>query len=274
MNDACFLAPIHKAKFDFGLDLIKSYNTHFDDDHIYLVFSSHEERREFAIIDEGLKYRTFIMPDQFNHQHSPTTLKKYFGLEHVFNSTNFKYIGCIDVDTLFFKFKDYDKLFYNYYQRGVIYGGDYKNTVHADWFIGTIVTSGFKFFKEEEVNNLVKAIGYVYFWFNDIPVYEKKHFLDFLDHINLAQNKNNFTWYDFDFIIYAYYLIIKGIWRVLPIKVDGKDLKNLMIEEQWNIPEDIFEAAYVETEPMWIYKKIREDLMKNTFMLVHVDRKI
>ena len=40
MNKSCFLAPIHDAKFKYGGDFVKSYNDIFNDDNIFLVFSS------------------------------------------------------------------------------------------------------------------------------------------------------------------------------------------------------------------------------------------
>ena len=44
------------------------------------------------------------------------------------------------------------------------------------------------------------------------------------------------------------------------------------LEIQKKISPDDFRLEYIKMNPMWIYKKIADYDMKNTFMMVHVDR--
>ena len=55
MRNACFIVPIHFPKFNYGLELIRSYNKYFNDDHLYFVFSSQEDAEHFANLDKDIK---------------------------------------------------------------------------------------------------------------------------------------------------------------------------------------------------------------------------
>lgn len=266
MKDSCFLAPIHRPKFEYGIQLIRSYNEHFDDDHIFLVFSSIDEQVEFARISHGLQYQSVVCDQHIGN--SPTTQKKFFGLQHIYSTTSFEYVAAIDVDTLFFKNVDYSELFNSYYQRGILYGNDY------DFSPRPMIESPFKFFNLYDQGRLHELTNRrtTYFWFNDIPVFKRNYFLDFIKYSNYNNRISELSWFDFDFIVYAYYLLIRDAFKILPIVVDGAKLNNIFIEDQKIIPKDVFEKAFDLTRPMWVNSDVRNDLMTQTFMYVHVDR--
>lgn len=204
MKDSCFLAPIHRPKFDYGVQLIRSYNEYFDDDHFFLVFSSNDEQDEFAAISQGLRYRSIVCDQLIGN--SPTTQKKFFGLQHIYKTTNFEYVAAVDVDTLFFKTVNYSELFKAYYERGILYGNDY------DFSPRPMVESPFKFFNFYDQGRLHEITKHrtIYFWFNDIPVFKRNYFLDFIEYSNYNTRIHELSWFDFDFIIYAYYLLIRN----------------------------------------------------------------
>ena len=266
MKDACFVAPIHYQKFNFGLDFVKSYNHFYNDDHIYLVFSDQEEYDHFKVIAEGLRYRSLICPPLASQ--SPTTEKKFYGLQQIYATTDFINVAAVDIDTTFFRTIDYAFLFGEYYKRGIIYGNDYE---YLPW---PIVESPLKFFNEQDQKIIFdKTGGYrAYFWFNDVPVYNREHFLNFCQYINYDQRQHELKWIDFDFIIYAYYLLIKDLFRIEPFLVNGLPLNAIFIENQPLIPEEIFQVLFYQARPMWIRKEIEPRYMPNTFMKVHVDR--
>jgi hypothetical protein len=175
----------------------------------------------------------------------------------------------VDVDTAFFKTVDYSQMFEEYNKRGTLWGNPYD-------FCPTPMAAGpLRFFNEEDQKKLIEITHNcrAYFWFNDIPVYNRRYFLDFLKYINYAQRVKEFTWNDFDFIIYGYYLLLKGYFILKPFEVEpGVYLNNIFIEDQYIIDHTTFSKLYGICRPMWIKKDIEPELMTQTFMYLHLDR--
>ena len=297
MNKACFLAPIHPPKFNYGLELVKSYNTYYDDDHIYLIFSSQEDSNLFQQLANGLNYCSIITPwiysalppsdEKFNNlkllfentsfrfekshslfSGSYTTEKKFHGLKWLFENTEFENVGVIDVDSIFTKTVDYEQLFKLWYERGVIYSSKF------DYAPFPIIMSPLRFFNDTErlkIQELTQNFS-VYFWFYDIPVFNKTHFTNFMDYIKFPEISKDLVWLDFDFIFYAYYLIIKDIVKLDILKLNENYFNYNFIEGQLSIPEEEFKQVFKTYYPMWIIKDLEPELMNQTFMNVHVDR--
>ena len=176
----------------------------------------------------------------------------------------------IDADSIFFRHVDYDEMFTNYLNNGKIYG----HTVIKSDTIHKINSDCLRFFPKgdyEKVQNLTRDFT-VYFWFNDIPILEKQSFMEFWDYIDLNNNFQKLETHDFDWLVYAYYLLLKGYMQleISPMHIPSDN--GSLIELQRRIPPDIFIKEYTMINPMWIQIKIDEQYMKNTFMLVHTDR--
>jgi hypothetical protein len=266
MKDACILAPIHPPKFDDGLHFVRTYNELYDDDHIYLVFTTKQESQDFAILANGLKYRS-IVTNGLRSQ-SPTTEKKYVGLKEIFNTTEFVNVGVVDIDTDFFRHIDYSALFHDYNKRGIIYGNAYQ---FSPW---PIIESPLKFFNDQDQQRLREFTEncQVYFWFNDVPVFNKQYFLELLTYIDFDNRQHELVWADFDFILYVYYLILKGLFVIQPILNNGSPLNAIFLEDQLGIDPTLFRKIFEEIQPMWIVKCIEDSSMTKTFMHLHTDR--
>lgn len=292
MNKSCFVAPIHSAKFNHGLCFIQSYNNYYEDDHIFLVFSSHEEKDQFSELANGLRYRSIVCDSTKNNPQpfSPLdsgiiTEKKYYGLNHVFSTTDFENVGVVDVDCDFFKTVDYDDLFTKYNQRKTLWGSlfhydpddeiieKFSLKVFDDYekhLFKTISVSPEKFFSDDDKEKLIELTRdfRIYFWFNDIPVYNKNYFLDFMQYINYENRSHELTWYDFDFVLYGYYLLLKcGFTYNIIVRNNVA-----MLECQHIIHPDDFSEVFNICKPMWIKKDIQPEYMEQTFMHVHLDR--
>jgi hypothetical protein len=258
VKNSCFIAPIHEPKFDYALELIKSYNTHFDDDHFFFVFSSIDEESKFRNITGNLRYRSIIYDGVINS--GIITLKKYHGLNHVFSTTDFKNVAVIDVDCQFIRNVDYDAMFQQHNDSTVLYG-------NKAVFVQQIIDSPNKFFSKDDVDVIRSVTNNLYFWFNDIPIYQKESFVEFMDYINYSDTYESIKWEDFDYIIYGYYLLLKGYAKL--IKIDFTTGLSV-IEEQDKIPSDKFVKIFNSYDPMWIKNPINN--MKNVFIILHVDR--
>jgi hypothetical protein len=267
--DSCFVCPIHKPKFHDGLKLLKSYHEYYKENNLFFVFSNQEESDQFKEIANGLEYNSII----FNPLSTKDiqTRKKFAGLLYIYKNTDFKYVATIDADTEFFKNLNYDILFKQYYKTGRLFGNYFDRYVEKNKHFVNIVESPFIFFKKEDEKKIRKKTNncQFYFWYNDIPVYEKNYFLNMIEYINYFKIQEKIDWQHFDFFLYAYYLIKEDVLKPTLI-LDAE--KGIMIEDQYEIDEELFKTMFKKTKPMWIKNDIDEDLMINTFMHVHLDR--
>jgi hypothetical protein len=131
-----------------------------------------------------------------------------------------------------------------------------------------------RFFKNEERLKIQHATeGFkFYFWFHDIPIFNKTHFINFINYINFPETAKDLVWFDFDFIVYGYYLIVNNIVKTEILKLNDIPFNHNFIEGQLTIPEEEFKQVFKTYYPMWLVKDLDSELMNQTFMNVHVDR--
>lgn len=274
MHNTCFLAPIHRKGFGFGVDYVQSYNRHYDDDHLFLIFSTKEELDDFnALVGKGARYRPILCTEPLTYS-KPISQKKLFGVRHVLQTTNFERVAVTDVDCLFVKQVDYDDLIRQRMDRKKLYVSRSHNTGIVEK-VGRAAAN--KFFMPGDVKRLEKLTnGFAdYFWFNDIPVYERKHFDSFASYINYPTTIPKLEYTTFDFILYAYYLLLQSHTTLEHITIDGKyppiQDKGSFIEAQRSFDPAFFRQAIETYRPMWLVDPIKsanEDVM----IKLHVDR--
>lgn len=267
MKKSCIIAPIHAPDFtSYGIDFISSYNHYFNDSDVFLIFSSKEESDQFKLISGDLRYGSIICDEPIGP--SPITQKKIFGLKYIFNNTDFDKVGVIDVDTVFIKHVDYDKCFEECIKNKKIYTAYSTKYPH----VNEIIKSPTKFFNEEDVKKIKQLTHEFkgYFWFNDIPVYSKKYFLDFIQYIKYEENKSKLEYGDF--IIYAYYLLVKDLASLEFLKINNEiiDLPYSFLEQQHLVNENEFEKIIQDYKPMWLKIDINPEFMENVFIRLHI----
>lgn len=270
MKKSCILAPVHPPKYNFAEKFIQSYNEHFEDTDIFLMFTTESEQNNFRELYPNLKYNSFVYEPGEIKSGSAASEKKFWGAKWLFENHNFDRIALIDVDCLFFRHVDYDELFSNYLSNKKIYG----HIVKKSQVIEDISSKCLRFFKPEDAEFIKKEMRdfNVFFWFNEIPIVERQYFKEFDDYINLNEIIPKFTKYDFEYILYAYFLMIRKYMNLdVSDYVLNKD-NGGFVEIQNKIMRTEFRVEYAKMNPMWIHKKIENYDMKNTFMLVHVDR--
>jgi len=267
MKTSCFLAPIHPAKYNHGQNFVKSYNKHFDDGHLYLVFSNKEDELSFKALDESMIFRSIIY-DGPVYTNQIVTQKKWYGLNYIFHNTDFDKVAVVDVDCLIIDNKDYDTLFDNYIKKQAIFATqDDKFSSgcangSAEWYMDNL-RNCFSSIDDEKLKDMT---GGTNFWFNELPIYYKSHFLEFLEYIQYTITDNRFN--HFDYISYAYYLLLKEYCKL--IKLPWTSHSESFIECQSKIDADMFSSIFHSYNPMWIRHPIEN--MKNVFLVLHVDR--
>lgn len=267
MNNSCICVPVHEPKFNWAKQFVESYNKHFDDDHIFLIFSNQKGCNIFKESNPTLKYQAIIFngPEYNGHRlGDPTiTLKKWYGVNQIYKTTNMKYVGVVDADSCFIANKNYSELFDAYYTNKILYGHFTKESIVAQIHQDSI--SFFNKAQYEIISNKVCKQGRVfYFWFNNIPIYERNDFAEFKTILN--SNSGILTFHTFDYIVYGYYLLLKD-------KFEMYNFDNA--HEQFSILEQSNNSSILEIiQPMWLRKKYvttNSVILKNVFMSLHLD---
>ena len=191
MKKSCFVAPIYSKKFHFAEQMVRSYNQLYDDDHLFLVFSDESEKQLFSTSYPGLKYRSIVYTDDtalLEIERNPAAQKKFFGIKYIFDNTDFDSIGMIDDDSKFFKTVDYDELFQKYLNRKTVF----TTPIPVSESVNNINRNCLRFFNpydQNKIESLTRSFN-TFFWFNDIPVFNRKDFYDFYNYVNLDRIKN------------------------------------------------------------------------------------
>lgn len=282
MNNSCIVAPIHVGRhLDRGLTFVKSYNEHFEDDHLFIVFSNEEEKNVFEEKAKDLTYRSIVCTEKLIEQRKPITQKKIFGAKWVFDNTDFDYLAMIDVDSVFTHHKNYDELFKKVVSRNIFRVSRVVNH-GVNELVGRATAS--KFFNDLDYRKISLATGdFVYYtWFNEIPIYDRKRFYDFLNYINYNNIVDKLEYTNFDYIMFFYYLIVKHDFKIVKISVDGVEAPAIQSGSFAEAPQDFDEKFYKQAlkkyKPMWVRKMpsnwapLQEDEMENIFILLHTDR--
>lgn len=269
MKDSCIVAPIYEPHFhSYGINFVKSYNEWFDDNHLFLVFSSENEQNRFKEVAANLRYQSIVCDEVLGP--SPITQKKYFGIKKIYESTAFNYVGCFDVDTLFLCHKEYDTLFKNFILRKKFFCSKITGLEHVQNII-KYPASFYNNRDQEQLKQFTDNFLY-YFWFNDIPVYERESYCSFLKYINYDQNRHRLSYETFDYILYGYYMALKHDFKFMPIVFnDAVAVHDYgFLEGQHRFDKNYFSNCFEVMNPMWIKTDIEQEKMKNVFVRLHV----
>jgi hypothetical protein len=211
MTKTCTLVPIHPPKFEFGINLLQSFSELINSK-LYFIFSNKEEYNSFKKLTskENLKFDYLIVnpPPAV----SIINYKKLFGVFYLFNTFKFDYIAVLDSESEVVKSFDSDKVYSTIFNSSTIKAnktlkGDFI-TKHNVELLG--LNSSKKIISETENLSL-------YWWFNDICIYEKNTFFEFLKFYNSHKNFNtirNSHWC-FDWFVYSLWLIEYQDWKIV-----------------------------------------------------------
>lgn len=263
---AAFIFPLHEPHFSFGNNLIASFNRYFSRRKIFVVFSNEFEKNTFSVKYGALLFESLVYPHPI--EDGIITKKKYFGIMEIIKNYSFSYIACIDAECVFFKSANLDFRFRTFYWRKTLFASLISNEPTT-----TIIKDSLKFFTQDEQDKLriILRDTKAYFWFNEIPIYHAKTFLRFNKHLNIMNRFDEITWYNFDFIIYAYYCLLHEGFKLTILNNEVNSLgKYGILESQVKIEHDKFLKSLRVIKPNWI--KEREEQYNLPFMSFHHDR--
>jgi hypothetical protein len=256
----CTLIPIHRAKFDYGLNALKSYHTHNLKEDLYFVFSNEDEYREFSN-ETTVPFLSIIMPLGMFIDNNPITKKKLFGLNYLFGK-GYDLVGVLDADILFVDSFDPRDVYADISNRKY-----FKSNISS--FGGNLIKHiATKMEIENDPNLLSQTLNYTqYWWFNDIPVYEKHLYLEFYQWLVALKNYEYIAedWWCFDYLLYSIWLIVYKDYKLQVM--DPTNLYNWgAIEDNLNSKELSFKfKSYADAYSL-------PDKLEHIKVQLHVDR--
>jgi hypothetical protein len=204
MIKSCTIIPTHPAKFKWAYLLLDSYLEFVNQPHdLYFIFTNEDEALEFKKNSNNPNsYKELILSPPLRNKKSIINIKKYFGLFSLKNE--YDYIGVFDCESKFVKKCNLDEV--------------YSDIVSKKYFKANESIAGSDIIKHiAEIlklnynKNLLKQTNYysVYWWFNEIPVYDMKYFGEFINWFYNLENINeiNNDYYCFDYLVYSIWLI-------------------------------------------------------------------
>lgn len=245
MIKTCTLVPIHPPKFLLGLELIKSFNK-FSKNDLFFAFSSDKDYYDFKSITNkfNLKFNHLIItrPSTF----SVINFKKLFGTHILFgNQYNYDYVGILDSESEIVKKFNSDVDYSIFFEQQTIKA----NKTYKGDFITKHNTEVLKLQNSQKILESTENLS-LYWWFNDICVYEKKSFIEFSKYYNSHPNLTTLqtSHWCFDWFIYSLWLVEFCEWKI--IKPAGDEFFNWGALEH-NIRNDVSLAfnSIVDSNP-------------------------
>jgi hypothetical protein len=194
----------HSPKFNWAYGLFDSYLEFVDKPHdLYFVFTNEDEALKFkSNINDLTYYNELILPAPLRDKKSIVNIKKYFGLFTLKNE--YDYIGVFDCESKFVKNCNLSEVYLD------ITSQKYFKANEAN--VGNdIIKHIAEKLKLNYNKNLLKQTNYysVYWWFNEIPVYDMKYFPEFINWFYNLENINDIMddYYFFDYLVYSIWLI-------------------------------------------------------------------
>jgi hypothetical protein len=203
-NSSCFVIPIHTPDYKYLRKISDLCKRTSSDIFIVLTSCDNKIEKKYPL----LKYIYFDRIFSGEVTNWPTQ-KKFYALNYLFVNFNYNYVIACDSEIKL------DNLFNQIMLTGIcdkiisnkkFYGGGICDSVFQE-----INISSMKFVGMDD--SLINKYCGIYFWFSQLPVYEKNTFLDFFHDQNLINRSYSFN--HFDYLLYAYWLVFKRGFEVV-----------------------------------------------------------
>jgi len=219
-TSSCILIPVYPRHYPYLVDVLQMNNAPFP---IYVCFTN---REEFDLFDKkelfiAPKYNFFFLEDlidlrryrkRFNEVGSWINVKKFVGLKHLHDTTQFDHFLVIDAEVKFLTSPelccDYEAFVKQSVDSRVIIG-TCINGKHE--VIQTINNTSMDLLPSEwrtKLEELTCNKEYLAWW-STIPIYERKYLDDFYEVLG-PDYFTKLVYRSFDYVIYYLFLIFKG----------------------------------------------------------------
>lgn len=273
MSKIAFIIPIYPPDYKYKKNILKTFkeNKLNEQADLWFVFTNEDEAEEFGeynkkiILDETLrefKNRGFI------------NIKKFYAIKQL--KDRYEYLIVLDSELEFIKNVNLKKICDEYFENKTLYG----NQIWGFQAIRKceIEACCKKYFRLHPNFSIIENLsqegrnGGGYMWFNNLPIYKTSTVDEFFNVIDYEKNITEFSWEDFDYYIYMYYLILYHNFKVEDLRMFGLLAAGENIPEGFCCrPEDIKRGVKLK-----MCAKSSIDIFDNDelFITVHLDRNI
>ena len=261
-NKVCFLMPIYPPHYQLAKQFLASFKKYSIDKQadVAFVFTNEEEQEFWG--DDGdwqlilpLKLRIFL----FNK--AVVSIKKFWAWNEL--KDIYEYILVIDSETVIIKNINVYELCQNFFSSKILLGNLYppNNTLEC------IKDSCKRFFKTENAQKIL--ISDLYLWFNQPCIYKTDTLTSFFEITGMKYEIRFLTWYDFEYYIYMYYLILYQNFTIKNMNVvaDVGACESFRILDYDSIENVRRLPVYMCTDKLYNFFN-----SKNIFMIIHLDR--
>lgn len=281
MNQSAFIIPVYPPHYNF-LDFINKLNDNLEFDIIFVLsFKSdliellkyNYKKIYKVIVLENYIQKSFI--EMIINKKIIITFKKYFGLNLI--KTQYKYCATVDSEIEFINTNNIFEKFKTFCNNKKIIGSSINTNDFRHKLIKDINESSSIYFKNtENYNKLINITNNfdMYFWFSDIPIYDMSYITEFFEFINF-NDYNKFiektSWHIFDYIPYAYFVILFKDYTFINIKDYG-------LTRDWSLesmPIKTYKQVIDKTNyrPLWLiyntYNENKHSIENNDIILIY-----
>lgn len=198
------------------------------------------------------------------------TQKKIRGVNFLFNNYNYDFIACIDCETILetnFNGQVLYDVSKEIYKNKNFYGGNTEIQIFLD-----INNACIKLIDSD--NDYLKKKCDVYFWFSEIPIYEKTFFKQFYSHYLKIESKLEHE--HFDFLLYSYWLVAYKNFQIINWNTDLNN-KKLSLKYSGEMIRSNKFVKYLERNNIYLHwvSNVHGSHIKRNYYLFryHINRK-
>jgi hypothetical protein len=255
---SCFVIPTYPFHYNY-LSFLDDLPEDIDFD-IYFVLSFHSDLEELKKTSHSRLYKTIVLEDHLSadlirkiiDKKIIVTFKKYYALNIL--KKEYDYLATCDSEIKFVDNKNITDKFKMFCDNKKIIGASVSyGSQNIDLAID-INKESTKFFDYNAIEKISDGFRF-YFWFSDIPIYDSRILIKYLDYIKFSDYEkfiDSIDWYFFDYISYGYYCLI----------YEGYEKINTMdygIGRNWSL----------ESIDFSIYEKVLNDIKYKPLWLIH-----
>ena len=265
-NKICFVMPIYPPHYEFARKFLSSFNNFGINKQadVAFVFTNEDERNAWD--DEG-NFK-LVMPPEFRlfFSRGIINIKKFWALNQL--KDLYEYFIVIDSETIIIKDIDIYTLCNKYFSDKVLLGNQIINDYNGMAFFEFIKNNCKRFFKDE--NQIKRLNSNLYLWFNQPCIYRADTLRSFFAITGIKFELKFLTWFDFDYYIYMYYLILYHNFNIKNMDIVAPCGACELAGVPLNLGESIKKLpVYMSTRKMHNYFN-----SENIFMIIHTDRGI
>ena len=266
-NKVAVICPVHPPYFD----RLKNLITHFyrlglnHSADFWIIFSNEVDAAQFCT-RTGLFERFLIMPENIDVSNNAAAVRKKLYAVSKLSQLDYEYIFAVDADFVFIRTVDLKFVCDRFFDEKIILSCRIKDD--ECFKINEYCFSRFKNLPDSEKIDL-----YLYSWLNQPWIYKSDNVKKFFEVLGEPENFNKFTRDDFEYILYAYYLILYENFteKILPYmsfpfgEFFGKNLPKAFFDQ--------FKDCRLLLCMKGIYIQMQKHLPENEIMLItHLDR--